>query len=124
MADQDIAHTETASLISSDKVEGTPVYNGEGERLGSISSLMVNKRSGHVEYAVLTFGGVLGLGADHYPLPWESLIYDTRLEGYVVNIDRETIKSAPHFEPAAAPDFDHAYAQSVYGHYGLTYSAL
>jgi hypothetical protein len=124
MAAQDIAHDETISLIASDKVEGTPVYNAQGERLGSIRSLMVNKRSGHVEYAVLNFGGVLGLGADHYPLPWESLIYDTTLEGYLVNIDKEALKSAPHYGPADEPDFNAAFGETIYGHYGLVYNAL
>jgi hypothetical protein len=124
MASQDIAHNETVSLIASDKVEGTPVFNAHGERLGSIQSLMVNKRSGHVEYAVLTFGGVLGMGQDHYPLPWESLIYDTSLEGYLVNIDRETIRAAPHYEPAREPDFNEAYGEALYGHYGLVYHVI
>jgi sporulation protein YlmC with PRC-barrel domain len=124
MPAQDIAHDETISLISSDKVEGTPVYNADGEHLGSIRSLMVNKRSGHVEYAVMQFGGVLGLGADHYPLPWESLIYDTGLHGYLVNIDRERLKTAPHFGPTEEPDFDQAYGQTINGHYGFAYNAL
>jgi PRC-barrel domain len=58
-----VATDETASLISSDKVEGTPVYNRQGEKLGSTHSLMIDKRSGKVAYAVMSFGGFLGIGA-------------------------------------------------------------
>ena len=73
-----VATDETSSLIASDKVEGTSVYNAKGEKLGSIYNFMVDKRSGEVEYAVLQFGGVLGLGSDYYPLPWDVLDYDDR----------------------------------------------
>ena len=73
---------ETASLIGSDKVEGTPVYRSNGERVGRIERVMIDKISGRVSYAVLGFGGFLGIGNDHYPLPWQSLKYDTQLGGY------------------------------------------
>ena len=73
---------ETAGLIGSDKVEGTNVYDAKGEKIGSIERVMIDKRSGHVAYAVLSFGGFLGLGSDYYPIPWASLNYDTSLGGY------------------------------------------
>ena len=60
---------ETDRLIASDKVEGTAVYNRQGERLGSIHNFMVDKRLGHVECAILSFGGFLGIGDSYYPLP-------------------------------------------------------
>ena len=69
---------ETVSLIGSDKVEGTAVYGADETQIGSIERVMIDKRSGKVSYAVLSFGGFLGIGDDHYPLPWESLKYDTR----------------------------------------------
>src|SRR5262245_31424834 len=74
-----VATDETDRLIASDKVEGTAVYNANGERLGSVCNFMVDKRSGQAEYAVMSFGGFLGIGDDYYPLPWKSLTYDTRL---------------------------------------------
>jgi hypothetical protein len=77
---------ETAGLIGSDKVEGTAVYDANGERIGSIDRVMLEKRSGQVAYAVLRFGGFLGIGSDYYPIPWESLSYDTNLGGYRTNI--------------------------------------
>ena len=73
---------ETGSLIGSDKVEGTAVYGANDTKIGSIERVMIDKMSGKVSYAVLSFGGFLGIGDDHYPLPWQSLKYDTNLGGY------------------------------------------
>src|SRR2546425_10396696 len=72
---------ETADLIGSDKVEGTTVYDAQGEKMGSIARVMIEKRSGQVAYAVLSFGGFLGIGNDYYPIPWAALSYDTSLGG-------------------------------------------
>src|SRR3546814_13916098 len=75
---QDATETdETNRLIASNKVEGTAVYNRQGERLGSVYNFMVNKREGTVEYAVMSFGGFLGIGESYHPLPWKVLTYDT-----------------------------------------------
>jgi sporulation protein YlmC with PRC-barrel domain len=72
---------ETTSLISSDKVDGTAVYGSDGEKIGSVKHLMIDKISGKVAYAVLTFGGFMGFGEDFYPVPWSTLEYDTNLGG-------------------------------------------
>ena len=72
---------ETGTLIGSDKVEGTAVYGADNQKIGSIERVMIDKVSGQVSYAVLGFGGFLGIGDDHYPLPWQSLKYDTGLGG-------------------------------------------
>jgi hypothetical protein len=69
MKGTNIARNETLALIASDKVEGTPVYRSNGEKIGHIDNVMIDKRSGKVAYAVLSFGGFLGLGQDHNPLP-------------------------------------------------------
>ncbi|HEY5869521.1 MAG TPA: PRC-barrel domain-containing protein [Candidatus Tectomicrobia bacterium] len=89
---------ETADLIGSDKVEGTTVYDSKGEKMGSIARVMLDKRSGHVAYAVLSFGGFLGLGNDYYPIPWDALKYDTSLGGYRTNITEQQLKSAPKYQ--------------------------
>lgn len=120
--DHDIAKDETAALISSNKVEGTAVYNSCGERLGSIYNFMVDKLSGQVRYAVLSFGGFMGLGEDYYPLPWNTLTYDTRLNGYVVDLSREQLEDAPHFDSEHEPDYSRDYGQRVHSHYGQPYS--
>ena len=93
----DIPRDETYSLIASDKVEGTAVYGPDGDKIGSIENVMIDKLSGKVAYAVLTFGGFLGMGNDYYPLPWASLKYDENLGGYLVNITRDLLESAPKF---------------------------
>ena len=79
---------ETGTLIGSDKVEGTAVYGAGEKKIGSIERVMIDKKSGSVSYAVLSFGGFLGIGNDHYPLPWQSLKYDTALGGYRTGIHR------------------------------------
>jgi sporulation protein YlmC with PRC-barrel domain len=122
MAQLDIATDETSRLIASDKVEGTAVYNREGERLGSIANFMVQKRSGKVEYAVLSFGGFLGMDSEYYPLPWDVLDYDIRQGGYVVDLAREVLEKAPRYNRDREPEFDRAYGEQVYGYYNVPYA--
>jgi hypothetical protein len=88
---------EQGNLIGSDKVEGTAVYGADNNKIGSIERVMIEKTSGTVSYAVLSFGGFLGMGNDYYPLPWHSLEYDPDLGGYVTNLTEEQLKSAPRF---------------------------
>ena len=90
-----VATDETDRLIASNKVEGTAVYNRQSERLGSVYNFMVDKRSGQVEYAVMSFGGFLGIGDSYHPLPWKSLTYDTSQGGYVVDLDKNPCKGHP-----------------------------
>ncbi|WP_288484406.1 PRC-barrel domain-containing protein [uncultured Novosphingobium sp.] len=115
-----VAIGETDRLISSDKVEGTRVYNPRGDRLGSIRNFMVNKRSGQVEYAVMEFGGILGIGNEYYPLPWDLLSYDAKQGGYVVDLEKDKLEGAPRYNDGD-PTWDEIYARQVYGHYGMTY---
>ena len=108
------------NLIGSDKVEGTDVYGATGNRIGSIERVMLDKRSGQVSYAVLAFGGFLGIGHDHYPLPWNSLKYDTDLGGYKVAVTEDQLKGAPKY--ASDDDWnwnDSARAKSVNDYYGV-----
>ena len=84
---------ETGTLIGSDKVEGTAVYGADDTKIGSIERVMIDKKSGRVSYAVLSFGGFLGIGDDHYPLPWQSLKYDTALGGYRTGITESELKA-------------------------------
>jgi hypothetical protein len=88
---------ETNALIGSDKVEGTAVYRSSGEKVGSIARVMIGKQSGKVGYAVMSFGGFMGIGEDYYPLPWAMLTYNPRLEGYEVNITEAQLRAAPKY---------------------------
>jgi sporulation protein YlmC with PRC-barrel domain len=112
---------ETEQLIASNKVEGTPVYGREGERLGTIYNFMVDKRSGQVEYAVMSYGGFLGMGQRYYPLPWRILTYDTNEGGYRVNMDYRDMERAPSFGRNDEPRFNREYSRRVHSWYGLDY---
>src|SRR3981189_1142512 len=91
-------HGTTSSLIASDRVEGTAVYDAHGKRIGKVERLVIDKARGRVAYAVLSFGGFLGIGAHHYPIPWPILDYDEKLGGYRVGITEEQLKNAPKIE--------------------------
>ncbi len=106
-------------VISSDKVEGTSVYNPNGDKLGSIDDLMIDKRSGMVRYAALEFGGFLGMGTDRYPLPWSMLTYDTNLDGYVVPIAKAQLDNAPHYARDEDPEYSDEYGRQVNDYYGI-----
>ncbi len=123
MADT-LATEETTELIATTKVEGTAVYNRAGDRLGTIQNFMVGKRSGKVDYAVLEFGGLFGIGSDHYPLPWNLLDYDTRMGGYVVDIDKSLLQDAPHYSKDNQPTHDEHYGRQVHGYWDIPYPAL
>lgn len=104
---------ETHQLIASDKVEGTPVFDRAGEKLGTVRKVMIGKRDGQVRYAVMGFGGLFGMGEDNYPLPWDALDYDTGLGGYKMkNLSKSDLDKdqAPSFgrneEPNWSEDYD------------------
>jgi hypothetical protein len=115
-----LSETETGNLIGSDKVEGTAVYGADENKIGSIERVMIDKISGKVSYAVLGFGGFLGLGNEHYPLPWQSLKYDTRLGGYVTGVTEEQLRGAPKFSDERDWDWaDAARNHAVDSYYGV-----
>ncbi len=109
--------TTNADVISSEKVEGAPVYNATGEKLGSIDDLMIDKMSGQVCYAVLEFGGFLGMGSDRYPIPWRVLKYSTDRGGYIVPLDKDRLKNAPKYSEGSMPVYDRDYGTRINGYY-------
>ncbi|ACL56316.1 PRC-barrel domain-containing protein [Methylobacterium nodulans] len=113
-----VALDETRRLIASNKVEGTAVYNRKGESLGTIYNFMVDKVSGQVAYAVLSFGGFLGLGESYHPVPWRALTYDVDLGGYVIDIDADRLADAPRQGPDEDPFADPAFGGRVDAHWG------
>lgn len=114
-------HDEPRDLISSSKVEGTAVYATDGDKLGHIDHLMIGKRNGRVEYAVMSFGGFLGIGEAYHPLPWDALDYETDKGGYVVNIDKSKLEGAPYYRPGEVPLYDRTYGAGIYSYYGVIY---
>ena len=111
---------QSTSVISASDVKGTAVYNFQGERLGSIDDLMIDKASGNVAYAVMSFGGFMGIGSNYHPLPWCLLKYDTDKGCYVVNLDRSQLEGAPAYPVGSNPNWgDREYEAGLHDFYGV-----
>jgi sporulation protein YlmC with PRC-barrel domain len=94
------------TLISSDRVIGSAVYGMDGSKIGTLESVMLKRHSGRIAYAVLGLGGFLGIGTDHYPIPWNMLHYDERLGGYATDLTRRDVEHAPRFSEREAWNWD------------------
>jgi hypothetical protein len=115
---------ETGNLIGSDKVEGTAVYGADDQKIGSIERVMIDKISGKVSYAVLSFGGFLGVGDEYYPLPWQSLKYDTSLGGYRTGITQQQLEGAPKYRNDNSWNWsDTSRTRSINDYYGIPFVA-
>jgi hypothetical protein len=111
---------ETDRLIASDKVEGTAVYNHKSEHLGTVHNFMVDKATGRVAYAVMSFGGFLGMGESYHPLPWRVLTYDPRQGGFVIDLDKSRLKKAPSYTATNMPNWsDRTYGSRIDEYYGV-----
>lgn len=108
-------------LIASDRVEDTAVFRPDGEKIGHIHHLMVGKRSGLVEHAVMSFGGFLGMGKEMRPVPWEALDYDVDKGGYVVTAEEDVLRKSPSYERETEPPWDTQYNARVYSYWGVPY---
>ncbi len=104
-------------FISSEDVEGTAVYGLGSEKVGDIDHLMIDKLSGRIIYAVMSFGGFLGLGHSHYPVPWGALKYDTSLGGYRTAITEQQLRDAPEFSDDSWSDRN--WETVTHQHYGV-----
>jgi hypothetical protein len=107
----------SGTLIAAEKVKGTDVYNRAGEKLGSVEDIMIDKVSGRAIYAVMSFGGFLGMGAKHHPLPWATLTYDTQKGGYVVNLDKKQLEGAPNYDRDSEFKWTPDYGRKVDSYY-------
>jgi PRC-barrel domain len=118
MGAEQTAAAQPDALIASDRVEGTAVFGPDHRRIGRIERLMIDKTTGQVAYAVLSFGGFLGIGEDHYPLPWATLDYDTTLDGYRIDVTEQQLRDAPKFGKNDYWDWSGRHEQ-VHKHYGV-----
>ncbi len=107
--------TKRGNLVSSSDVNGTEVYGPGGSHIGSIDHLMIDKQSGNVAYAVMGFGGFLGMGEEHQPVPWSKLQFDTGKNGFVTDITEEQVKGAPERRDDWYADRD--WEQRTHEHY-------
>ena len=109
---------ETVSLIGSDKVEGTAVYGADLRKIGTVQRVMIDKISGKIAYAVVSFGGFLSMGEEYYPMPWSKLDYETGLGGYYVDITEDQLRGAPKFSRSTDWDWrNRTNDQRVYKYY-------
>lgn len=115
-----IDNKETAALIGSDKVEGTAVYGADEKKIGSLERVMLDKIGGKVAYAVLSFGGFMGLGEDYYPVPWSMLKYDTRLGGYRVALTKDQLDKAPKYSKSTDWNWNRDNDRRVYDFYKVS----
>src|SRR5262245_31136575 len=100
-------------FVASDRVEGTLVRRSDGTKIGTIERLMIDMVSGKVAYAVLSFGGFMGVGVKRIPVPWDSMKYGVALDAYEINLSDEELSRAPLFE--ADENFDWGYRDDVIG---------
>lgn len=107
------------NLIESDKVIGTEVYGPDDRHIGEIERLVLEKVGGKVAYAVLSFGGFLGIGEDYYPLPWAKLAYNESLGGFQVDITKDQLEGAPSYDRDSPFDWSEENNRRIYGYYGV-----
>ncbi|MET0182766.1 MAG: PRC-barrel domain-containing protein [Caulobacterales bacterium] len=108
-------------LITASRVKDTPVYGPGGDRIGEIEDLSIDKTSGQIRYALLYFGGFLGIGEKFHPLPWDVLKYDVGKGGYVVPLTEDALKKAPSYTKTEIENFgggDQSYRENIYAYYG------
>lgn len=109
------------NLIASDRVEGTSVFRSNGEKIGTIQRLMIDKLSGNVVYAVLSFGYFLGIGQKHLPIPWARLKYDRAKAAYQVDLTDEELSRAPAYEADKEFDWGNRGQSIVRRHHDVEY---
>jgi sporulation protein YlmC with PRC-barrel domain len=105
------------SLISADRVQGTPVFDREGQKIGHIQDVMLDKKSGTVAYAIMSHGGILGAGERYHPIPWSVMRYDVQKNGYVVPMNKAEMVDAPTLDQTEIYG-DDAWHEVVHSHYG------
>ena len=107
------------ALMGADTLMGNDVYNSDGEDLGDIKELMIDMQSGEVAYAVLSFGGVLGMGDKLFAVPWAALKLDTVNKRFTLNVPKERLKEAAGFDKDQWPMMaDETWARGVHQFYG------
>ena len=106
-------------LMGADTLIGNDVYNHKGEDLGDIKEIMLDMHSGKVGYAVLSFGGFLGMGEKLFAVPWNALMLDTQNKRFVLNVEKDRLKHAPGFDKDNWPNMaDPSWAKEIHSYYG------
>jgi sporulation protein YlmC with PRC-barrel domain len=107
------------ALMGADTLLGEDVVNAANDKLGDIKEIMLDMSTGQVAYAVLAFGGFLGMGEKLFAVPWQALHLDTAAKRFVLNVDKDRLKGAPGFNKDSWPDMsDMGWANSIHTFYG------
>lgn len=112
------ATTERHDVIEASRVEGTSVYGANGDKMGSVKSVVIGKRDGKVRHAVLSIGGFLGIGDELHSIPWSKLDYDEKLDGYKLTVTEDQLKKAPTYRADADSAYDRDFQTKSYAYYG------
>jgi sporulation protein YlmC with PRC-barrel domain len=106
-------------VVPASKIIGEPVVNHQGENVGKIHELLIDAKKNRVAYAVLSFGGFIGMGNKLFAMPWEAFEFSTTKNKLILNVDKEKLKTAPGFEKGDKwPDFsDKIWGESIYNYY-------
>lgn len=106
-------------VLSASTLKGDKVVNNQGEDLGNIDDLMLDLEGGRIAYAVLSFGGFLGMGDKLFAIPWDAMTVDQENKQLVLNVDKNLLKQAPGFDKDNWPDMtDPAWGAELYSYYG------
>ncbi len=115
----DVRRGPGPELMGADTLVGNEVFNQKGEDLGDIKDIMLDMRSGKVGYAVLSFGGFLGMGEKLFAVPWNALTLDTENKRFVLNVEPDRLRSAPGFDKDKWPNMaDQSWAKEIHSYYG------
>jgi sporulation protein YlmC with PRC-barrel domain len=115
----DIHHRTGSELMSVDTLSGNKVCNQKGDDLGEIKDIMLDTRTGKVGYAVLSFGGFLGMGEKLFAVPWNALVLDTEKKRFVLDVEKDRLKQAPGFDKDQWPNMaDKSWARDIHSYYG------
>lgn len=109
----------TSETFPIGKVEGMEVYRPEAEHIGAIESIMIDKRTGKIAYAVVSFGGFLGIGEEFFPIPWDLFRYLPEFDAYELDITKDKLTHAPKFTDESAYDWSRAEGRKIDEHYGV-----
>src|SRR5215472_6641365 len=108
-------------VLSASTLAGDSVRNAAGDSLGKVDEIMIDIPSGQVAYAVLSFGGLLGMGNKLFAVPWSALSVDEDEKCFILDVDKRTLETAPGFDKDNWPDMDDAeWGTTVFRHYGAT----
>jgi|SRR3990172_1142875 len=108
-------------LMGASTLIGDRVRNKKDEELGEIKEIMLDMRTGEVSYAVLSYGGFLGMGDKLFAVPWDALTLDAKNEGFTLDVDKKRLQDAPGFDKSKWPDMsDPSWAKQIHTYYGIS----